>query len=59
MRTLDIKIQIEDDESRKDILSLLLGTMNDMNDRGYAIVSASVDEVEIFGDKGLSKEYFG
>lgn len=59
MRTLDIKIQIEDEESRADILSILLQTMNNTNDMGYPIISASVDEVEIFGDKGLSKDFFG
>ncbi len=59
MRTLDIKIQIEDDESKKDILSLLLETISDTNDKGYAITNAFVDGTEIFGDKGLSKEFFG
>lgn len=59
MRTLDIKIQIEDDESRKDILSLLLHAMNETNDLGYPIISAQVDGVEIFDDKGLSKDFFG
>ncbi len=58
MRTLDIKIQI-DDESRNDILSLLLHTMNNTNDLGYPIISASVDGAEVFDDKGLSKDFFG
>lgn len=59
MRTLDIKIQLEDNESKKDILTLLLETMSETNDKGYPITHAFVDGVEVFGDKGLSKEFFG
>lgn len=59
MRTLDIKIQIEDDESRKNILFLLMHIMSETNDMRYPIISASVGGVEVFGDKGLSKDFFG
>lgn len=57
-KELTLNIMLTKDDSISDILELITETINETNDKGYAVKQASVDGVEVFGDKGFSKEFF-
>lgn len=57
-RILTINIQIGKDESKSDIMQLLSEIIDETNDKGYGVMNATVDGIEIFDYKGFSKEFF-
>lgn len=57
-RSLTINIQIGKDESKSDIMQLILEIIGETNDKGYGVMNAVVDGMEIFDYKGFSKEFF-
>lgn len=57
-RSLTINIQIGKDESKSDIMQLLSEIIDETNDKGYGVMNAIVDGIEIFDYKGFSKEFF-
>lgn len=57
-RSLTINIQIGKDESDSDIMQLLSEIIDETNDKGYGVMNAIVDGMEIFNYKGFSKEFF-
>lgn len=57
-RSLTINIQIGKDEGKSDIMQLLSEIIDETNDKGYGVMNAIVDEMEIFDCKGFSKEFF-
>lgn len=57
-RSLTINIQIGKDESKSDIMQLLSEIIDETNDKGYAVMNAIVDGMEVCDYKGFSKEFF-
>lgn len=57
-RSLTINIQIGKDEANSDIMQLLSEIIDEMNDKGYAVMNAIVDGMEVFDYKGFSKDFF-
>ena len=57
-RSLTINIQIGKDESASDIMQLLSEIIDKTNDKGYGVMNAIVDGMDIFNYKGFSKEFF-
>ena len=57
-RSLTINIQIGKDETNSDIMQLLSEIIDETNDKGYAIMNAIVDGMEVFDYKGFSKDFF-
>ena len=57
-RSLTINIQIGKDETNSDIMQLLSEIIDETNDKGYAVMNAIVDGMEVFDYKGFSKDFF-
>lgn len=57
-RSLTINIQIGKDETNSEIMQLLSEIIDETNDKGYGVMNAIVDGMEIFDCKGFSKEFF-
>lgn len=55
---LTVDIQMYANSTKSDILNLILKTVQDTNNNGYAVTSASFDKKEIFSLQGPSKEFF-
>lgn len=55
---LTVDIQMYACNTKPDILNLILKTVQDTNNNGYAVTSASFDGKEIFSLQGPSKEFF-
>lgn len=57
-RSLTINIQIGKDETNSDIMQLLSEIIDETNDKGYAVMNAIVDGMDVFDYKGFSKDFF-
>lgn len=57
-RSLTINIQIGKDETNSDIMQLLSEIIDETNDKGYGVMNAIVDGMEVFDYKGFSKDFF-
>lgn len=57
-RSLTINIQIRKDETNSDIMQLLSEIIDETNDKGYGVMNAIVDGMEVFDYKGFSKDFF-
>lgn len=58
MKTMSIVIQLEKNDNLADVGQLTLAIMSDLNDRGYALISASVDGLEVFGSGKFNQDFF-
>ena len=56
MKNLTINIQLCESDTVSDIVKLLSETINETNDKGYAIMNALIDGKEVFNRIGFSKE---
>ena len=57
MREMVIKVQLTNDDTKRDIVNLALEIMSEINDRGYGVLSVNADEKEIIGIGGINKAF--
>lgn len=57
MREMIVKVRLTNDDTKKGVMNLALEIMNEINDRGYAVLSVTADEREVFGSGGLNKAF--
>lgn len=57
-RSLTINIQIGKDETNSDIIQLLSEIIDETNGKGYSVMNAIVDGMDVFDYKGFSKDFF-
>lgn len=58
MEKLSVVIQLDKNDKIADVGQLTLRIMSEMNDRGYALISASVDGLEVFGSGKFNQDFF-
>lgn len=57
MREMVIKVQLTNDDTKRDIANLALEIMSEINDRGYGVLSVNADEQEVIGIGGINKAF--
>ncbi|MCD7994508.1 MAG: hypothetical protein LUK37_23080 [Clostridia bacterium] len=57
MKQMVIVIGLGKDNTAIDVKTLALDVMGEVNDRGYAVDSISVDGKEVFGNTGFNNDY--
>lgn len=58
MEKMSVTIQLDKNDNLADVGQLTLMIMSDLNDRGYALISASVDGLEVFGSGKFNQDFF-
>lgn len=58
MKQMVIVIGLGRNDTVSDVETLALDVMNEVNDRGYAVDSISVDGKEVFGNMGFNNSFF-
>ena len=58
--TVNVSFYVDDEKDEKaQVLSAFMEILEDVVERGNCVTLAKLGEIEIFGEKGFSKEYFG
>lgn len=57
MKQMVVVIGLGRDDTALDVETLALDIMGEVNDRGYAVDSISVDGKEVFGNTGFNSDF--
>lgn len=52
-KILTVKIQLDKSNAASEIMELVTEIINETNDKGYAVMEASVDDMTVFNTEGF------